>query len=275
MIGISQSSARRAIIDIGSNTVRLVVYNGPPRSPVVVLNEKVNARLGKDLGRTGAIGEKSMRTALAALARFATLLRLQGWTTSNASPPPPRAMPPMDQHSLRPCAASVSPRLLSGEEEARASATGVIAAFPGARGIAADLGGGSLELVEIDAAVPGASLRAGSPFPSAPCACRTCARWASRSSPLPCATAFPRGAGASMVTTAAAGYRSTSSAVRGARWRCRRCACSTGRWTIRTASNSPRPRRCISPGSSPRASSRTPIRASPPRALPPCPTPPR
>ncbi|MFC3213789.1 hypothetical protein [Novosphingobium panipatense] len=57
MIGISQSGARRAIIDIGSNTVRLVVYNGTPRAPSVVLNEKVNARLGKDLGRSGAISE--------------------------------------------------------------------------------------------------------------------------------------------------------------------------------------------------------------------------
>jgi exopolyphosphatase/guanosine-5'-triphosphate,3'-diphosphate pyrophosphatase len=73
---ISQNGAKRAIIDIGSNTVRLVVYNGPPRAPVVLLNEKVNARLGRDLGRTGAIPDKAMRSALSALSRYAALLRL-------------------------------------------------------------------------------------------------------------------------------------------------------------------------------------------------------
>ena len=76
MIGISLKSEKRAIIDIGSNTVRLVIYNGPPRAPVVILNEKVSARLGRDLGKTGAIAEKGMRSALIALGRFAGLLRL-------------------------------------------------------------------------------------------------------------------------------------------------------------------------------------------------------
>ncbi|HUD30662.1 MAG TPA: Ppx/GppA family phosphatase [Novosphingobium sp.] len=155
MIGISESSEKRAIIDIGSNTVRLVVYNGPPRAPVVVLNEKVNARLGKDLGRTGAISDKSMRAALAALARFAALLRLldvrnvECVATAAARD---AANGPQFLEAVR--GFGLSPRLLSGEQEARASATGVIAAFPNARGIAADLGGGSLELVEIDAAAP-------------------------------------------------------------------------------------------------------------------------
>jgi exopolyphosphatase/guanosine-5'-triphosphate,3'-diphosphate pyrophosphatase len=158
MIGISQSSEKRAIIDIGSNTVRLVVYNGPPRAPVVVLNEKVNARLGKDLGRTGAISDKAMRTALAALARFAALLRLLGVENVECvatAAARDAANGPAFLDAVR--GFGLSPRLLSGEEEARASATGVIAAFPGARGIAADLGGGSLELVEIapEGIVPG------------------------------------------------------------------------------------------------------------------------
>lgn len=153
MIGISHSTEKRAIIDIGSNTVRLVVYNGPPRAPVVILNEKVNARLGKDLGKTGAIADKSMRTALSALERFATLLRLldvrnvECVATAAARD---ASNGPEFLDAVR--GFGLSPRLLSGEEEARASAMGVIAAFPHARGIAADLGGGSLELVEIDTA---------------------------------------------------------------------------------------------------------------------------
>lgn len=157
MIGISQSSAKRAIIDIGSNTVRLVVYNGPPRAPVVVINEKVNAKLGKDLGRTGAISEKSMRSALAALARYAALLRLMGVNDIDCvatAAARDAANGPEFLDAVR--SFGLSPRLLSGEQEARASATGVIAAFPDARGIVADLGGGSLELVCVDTTNPNA-----------------------------------------------------------------------------------------------------------------------
>jgi exopolyphosphatase/guanosine-5'-triphosphate,3'-diphosphate pyrophosphatase len=154
MNSISHSSEKRAIIDIGSNTVRLVIYNGPPRAPVVILNEKVNARLGKDLGKTGAINDKSMRAALSALARFAELLRLMhveqvecvATAATRDASNGPEFLDAVREFGL-------SPRLLSGEEEACTSATGVIAAFPGARGIAADLGGGSLELVEIDGEV--------------------------------------------------------------------------------------------------------------------------
>ncbi|WP_395327617.1 Ppx/GppA family phosphatase [Novosphingobium sp. BL-8H] len=150
MIGISLKSEKRAIIDIGSNTVRLVIYNGPPRAPVVVLNEKVSARLGRDLGKTGAIAEKAMRSALVTLARFAGLLRL--FEVKNVECVATAAARdasngPEFLDAVR--ALGLHPRLLTGEEEARASATGVIAAFPGARGVAADLGGGSLELVEI------------------------------------------------------------------------------------------------------------------------------
>lgn len=154
MNGVSHSSDKRAIIDIGSNSVRLVVYNGPPRAPVVVLNEKVNARLGKDLDSTGAISGKSMEAALSALARFAELLRLMevdniecvATAATRDASNGPQFLEAVRRFGL-------SPRLLSGEEEARTSATGVIAAFPGATGIAADLGGGSLELVEIDGEV--------------------------------------------------------------------------------------------------------------------------
>lgn len=151
---VSPGGVKRAIIDIGSNTVRLVIYNGPPRAPVVVLNEKVNARLGKDLGRTGAIPDKAMRTALSALARYAALLQLLGVENVECvatAAARDASNGPEFLEAVR--GFGLFPRLLSGEEEARASATGVIAAFPGARGIAADLGGGSLELVEIDGEV--------------------------------------------------------------------------------------------------------------------------
>jgi exopolyphosphatase/guanosine-5'-triphosphate,3'-diphosphate pyrophosphatase len=147
----SGAAERRAIIDIGSNTVRLVVYNGPPRSPIVVLNEKVSAKLGKDMGKTGVISDKSMQTALAALARFAAMLKLLevddvDCVATAASRDATNG--PQFLDAVR--ALGLSPRLLTGEQEARASATGVMAAFPGAVGTVADLGGGSLELVAID-----------------------------------------------------------------------------------------------------------------------------
>jgi len=156
------SGGKRAIIDIGSNTIRLVVYNGPPRAPVVILNEKVSAKLGKEVGRTGLLSEKSIHTALSALARFAAMLKLleidnvQCVATAASRD---AANGPEFLDAVR--ALGLSPRLLSGEEEARTSALGVIAAFPGARGTVGDLGGGSLELVSID----GESIRGGITLP--------------------------------------------------------------------------------------------------------------
>lgn len=149
--GGDTSVDKHAIIDIGSNTVRLVVYNGPPRAPVVILNEKVSAKLGKDLGKNNLLSAKSMQTALAALARFAAMLKLLGVTdvdcvATAASRDARNGAQFLD--AVREL--GLSPRLLSGEEEARASATGVMAAFPGATGTVGDLGGGSLELVSID-----------------------------------------------------------------------------------------------------------------------------
>ena len=147
-------SDRRAIIDIGSNTVRLVVYNGPPRAPVTIHNEKVNARLGRDLGKTGAIPEKALRLALGALERYAALLRLLDvGNVECVATAAARDATNGPQFVAAVRALGLSPRLLTGEQEARASASGVLAAFPGAKGVAADIGGGSLELVEIDGKV--------------------------------------------------------------------------------------------------------------------------
>ena len=73
--GLGHTSAERAIIDIGSNTVRLVVYGGTMRAPTVVLNEKVTARLGRDLMGSGKMPDKAMDLALGGLARFAVILK--------------------------------------------------------------------------------------------------------------------------------------------------------------------------------------------------------
>jgi exopolyphosphatase/guanosine-5'-triphosphate,3'-diphosphate pyrophosphatase len=141
---------RQAVIDIGSNTVRLVVFGGPPRAPVVLHNERVTARLGKDLAEKGVLSQSSMKTALAALRRFVVLLSAQGncrvITVATAAT---RDAGNGARFLQQVADLGLNPRQISGEEEARLSASGVIGAFPGAQGVVADLGGGSLELVRI------------------------------------------------------------------------------------------------------------------------------
>ena len=66
---------RTAIIDIGSNSVRLVVYQGPARIPAVLFNEKVMAGLGRGLAATGSIDPSALAMARTALARFAAVAR--------------------------------------------------------------------------------------------------------------------------------------------------------------------------------------------------------
>ena len=141
----------RAVIDIGSNTVRLVVYTGSQRAPEVWLNEKVSARLGREIAATGRMPAKAMDDALAALARYATLLEDLGVTdVQTVATAAARDASNGAAFLERVRALGLEPRLLAGEEEAEGSAFGVIGAFPGARGTVADLGGGSLELIMIE-----------------------------------------------------------------------------------------------------------------------------
>ncbi len=141
----------RAVIDIGSNTVRLVVYAGSQRAPETWLNESVSARLGRDLSATGHMPGKAIDQALAALARYATIVADLGiddvQTVATAAV---READNGAEFLARVRSLGLSPRLLSGEEEAQGSAFGVIGAFPGAQGTVADLGGGSLELVMVE-----------------------------------------------------------------------------------------------------------------------------
>lgn len=142
--------ADRAVIDIGSNTVRLVVYSGSRRTPGVWLNEKVTAKLGRDLASTGKLPAKSMALALNGLARFAAILRdLEIDDVQCVATAAVREASNGPQFLDEVRSLGLEPRLLSGEEEANISAMGVIGAFPRAEGIVADLGGGSLELVAI------------------------------------------------------------------------------------------------------------------------------
>ncbi|MGB3167269.1 MAG: Ppx/GppA family phosphatase [Alteraurantiacibacter sp.] len=140
----------RAVIDIGSNTVRLVVYSGPPRAPNVWLNEKVTARLGRDLATTGTIPDEAEAMALEGLTRFAAIIRDLGVTdVATVATAAARDASNGAEFIAKVRDLGLDPRVLTGVEEAQMAAYGALGAFPGAEGVVADLGGGSLELAAI------------------------------------------------------------------------------------------------------------------------------
>src|ERR1700742_4991303 len=69
---------RMGIIDIGSNSIRLVIYDGPARVPAALFNEKVMAGLGKGVSRDGMLDADAMDRAVATLARFQRLAEQMG-----------------------------------------------------------------------------------------------------------------------------------------------------------------------------------------------------
>ncbi len=141
---------RRAIIDIGSNSIRLVVFGGPPRAPIALYNEKLSAGLGQNVITNGCLDDAACETALVALSRFKALVDLMHVDSLQvAATAAVRDASNGAAFLDRVRAIGLPARLLSGDEEAVASGYGVISATPNADGIAADLGGGSLELVRV------------------------------------------------------------------------------------------------------------------------------
>ncbi|WP_337266533.1 exopolyphosphatase [Oryzifoliimicrobium ureilyticus] len=140
-----------AVVDIGSNSVRLVVYEGLSRSPTILFNEKVLCGLGKGIAATGRMDETSVERALAALHRFkvlATQARASTVYVLATAAAREAENGPAFIHSAETILGR-KVRVLSGEEEARFSAFGIISGFHHPNGIVGDLGGGSLELVDI------------------------------------------------------------------------------------------------------------------------------
>lgn len=140
-----------AIIDIGSNSVRLVVYQGLTRIPATLFNEKVMAGLGRGLAANGRLGKGSMDTAVTALARFAALTRAMGVTSLRtvATAAVREAENAPEFLARVALETGLEIEIISGEAEARGAALGVIAGIPDANGIVGDLGGGSLELIRV------------------------------------------------------------------------------------------------------------------------------
>ncbi|HEV2078505.1 MAG TPA: Ppx/GppA family phosphatase [Allosphingosinicella sp.] len=139
-----------AIIDIGSNSVRLVVYSGATRIPSIVFNEKVMAGLGKGLAKTGELAQDAQNRALASLRRFRILTRQMGVARTRVvatAAVRDASNGPVFLEKVR--LAGFKPEVLSGKEEGIMAGQGVLSAIPQADGVIGDLGGGSLELVDV------------------------------------------------------------------------------------------------------------------------------
>ncbi len=159
---------RVGVIDVGSNSVRLVVYDVRGRAMQPRFNEKVLAALGKNLGDTGKLNKDGVELTLNALARFASITRAQKVDS----------LFPFATAAVREASdgkefvdkvkkeTGIVLRILSGADEARYAAQGVLVGSPGVDGVAGDLGGSSLELAKLS----GGKFEGGSTYPLGPLA---------------------------------------------------------------------------------------------------------
>ncbi len=141
-----------ATVDIGSNSVRLVVYEGLTRAPTPIYNEKVLCGLGRHVATTGRLDDDAVERALRALARFRVLCRTMNvsdvFVLATAAARDASNGPAFLKAAEEACGRPIE--LLSGAKEAQLSALGVVSGFYDPDGIVGDMGGGSLELVDVE-----------------------------------------------------------------------------------------------------------------------------
>lgn len=147
----ASSSTSIAIIDIGSNSIRLMVYDALKRMPLPLYNEKILCGLARNLTVGGNLDKDSVGLALHAVGRFITLSRIMKVgelcifaTAAVRDASDGKAFVASLQHTY-----DVEVEILTGEEEARFAGLGVLSGIPDAEGVVGDLGGGSLELISV------------------------------------------------------------------------------------------------------------------------------
>ena len=140
-----------AVIDIGSNSIRLAIFDRLENALVPLFNERVFCALGRGLASGDLLDRDAMRETTRTVARYVRLADALGVgdieLIATAAVRDARNGAGLVADIETACRARV--RVLDGTEEARLSALGVVAGMPGATGIMGDLGGGSLELVEL------------------------------------------------------------------------------------------------------------------------------
>lgn len=147
---------RCGVLDIGSNSVRLVIFEVYGSAFVPIYNEKISAGLGRDLRETRRLSKSGKAEASAALARFALICKGQGVNPvlvgATAAMREAEDAPDFIAAIKAQTGFDLSP--ISGADEARLSAMGLLSTMPRADGIAADLGGASLELIRVRGGQP-------------------------------------------------------------------------------------------------------------------------
>jgi exopolyphosphatase / guanosine-5'-triphosphate,3'-diphosphate pyrophosphatase len=147
----ARALSRVGVVDVGSNSVRLVVFDGAARSPAYFYNEKIMCALGAGMAETGHLSPQGRVRALSAMRRFAKLA--EGMGLSELTVVATAAV--RDATDGRAFCDDVFREtgqriwVIDGEEEARLSAQGVLLGWPGAYGLVCDIGGSSMELAEI------------------------------------------------------------------------------------------------------------------------------
>lgn len=143
---------RVGVIDVGSNSVRIVVFDGAARSPAYFYDEKVMCGLGRGVQQSGVLNPEGKSRAFAALHRFRALADRMGLEQIRAV-----ATAAVREASDGPsfCKQVVSElniplTVISGEQEAHLSAKGVLLGWPNATGLVCDIGGASMELAELE-----------------------------------------------------------------------------------------------------------------------------
>jgi exopolyphosphatase/guanosine-5'-triphosphate,3'-diphosphate pyrophosphatase len=140
-----------AVMDIGSNSVRLVVYEGLARTQTPIFNEKILAGLGREVLTTGLLAADAVEKALASLRRFRALCDAMGvgkvWAIATAACRDAENGPDFIRRAE--AAAGVPVTMLTGRREAELAALGIVSGFHKPDGIVGDLGGGSLELTDV------------------------------------------------------------------------------------------------------------------------------
>jgi exopolyphosphatase/guanosine-5'-triphosphate,3'-diphosphate pyrophosphatase len=155
--GASTTAFDAAVLDVGSNSVRLVIYRIEGRAIWTLFNEKVQAGLGRGVEQTRLLDPDGVDAALIALRRFRAVLdavhpaRVYSAATAAVRE---AADGPAFIERVR-LEAGLDLRVLKGEEEAYYAALGVLAGIPSAEGVVGDLGGSSLELVKLKNGAPG------------------------------------------------------------------------------------------------------------------------
>ena len=143
--------SRVGVIDVGSNSVRLVVFDGAARSPAYFYNEKIMCGLGAGLSETGHLNPSGRERALSAIRRFAALARGMDIPplTAVATAAVREASDGQDFRKEVFKETGIKLWIIDGKEEARLSAQGVLLGWPGSYGLVCDIGGSSMELADL------------------------------------------------------------------------------------------------------------------------------